>query len=62
MTCNKTGITGPTGKVTVVVYAFKGKHPAGSAPDPADWQGGTLSGRRSAPVAIPVPRRGRRDD
>jgi hypothetical protein len=31
VTCNKTGITGPTGKVGVVVYALKGKHPAKSA-------------------------------
>jgi hypothetical protein len=29
--CNKTGITGPTGKVGVVVYALKGKHPATAA-------------------------------
>jgi hypothetical protein len=31
LTCNKTGITGPTGKVAVVVYALKGKHPAKAA-------------------------------
>jgi hypothetical protein len=31
VTCNKTGITGPTGKVGVVVYALKGKHPAKAA-------------------------------
>jgi hypothetical protein len=31
VTCNKTGITGPTGKVGVVVYALKGRHPATAA-------------------------------
>jgi hypothetical protein len=31
VTCNKTGITGPTGKVGVVVYALKGKDPAKAA-------------------------------
>jgi hypothetical protein len=31
VTCNKTGITGPTGKVGLVVYVLKGKHPAHAA-------------------------------
>jgi hypothetical protein len=30
-TCSNTGITGPTGKVTLYVYALKGKHPAAAA-------------------------------
>jgi hypothetical protein len=28
VTCKKTGITGPTGKVTVDIFTLKGKHPA----------------------------------
>ena len=30
-TCDSTGISGPTGKVTLFVYALKGKHPSRSA-------------------------------
>ena len=30
-TCQNTGISGPTGKVELFVYALKGKHPSSSA-------------------------------